>query len=278
VRSYLMEDPREDGRLTAKVDAAQWTDQYLSAFLAEGQPTGLRANGRVLEVGCGPGHLLAEVSRRRPDLLCVGVDLRAPRVTERGPRPGISFTVGRAEQLPFEDGRLDLVYCRFLLEYLTHPELAMAEMVRVCKPLGAILVQDLDGQLVNNYPTDPELDADLTAVLAALQPVGFDPYVGRRLYHLAHSSGLTGIAVKVEGYHVIAGPIPPEERSLWALKLAIARPAIVGALDDFRADAAIRRYLHYLDRADTLTFSTQFTVRGTVACRRREPTAFLLSR
>jgi hypothetical protein len=98
--------------------------------------------------------------------------------------------------------------------------------------------------------------------VAALAESGFDPYVGRKLFHLAKGAGLSDIAVAIDGYHVIAGQVEPEQRRNWALKLQIARPAITAALGENAAASAVDRFLTYLDRSDTLTFSTQFTVLG----------------
>jgi alcohol dehydrogenase class IV len=98
-------------------------------------------------------------------------------------------------------------------------------------------------------------------VLESLRATGFNPYVGRALYHHAYMAGLSNLKVQVEGYHVIAGNISAELRTQWALKIAIARPAIVAALSD-RSEAFIDRLLSYLDRPDTFTFSQQITVVG----------------
>src|SRR5256885_13262071 len=57
--------------------------------------------------------------------------------------------------MEFESNSFDLVYCRMLLQYLREKEQAVAEMTRVCKPGGTVLLQDLDGQLLWHYPEDP---------------------------------------------------------------------------------------------------------------------------
>jgi SAM-dependent methyltransferase len=256
-----MEDPREGRRLAAKVDTRDWAKRYLDESVLNGKHP-IRPSGAVLEVGCGPAVLLAEVNRRRPDLHCVGIDAGARRLAALERHPQVQLAAARAECLPFRDASFDLVYCRMVLEYLPAPERAIAEMVRVCRPDGTVLLQDLDGQLVQHYPPDANVDAAVSAVVTALATTGFDPHVGRRLFGLAQAAGLMDINVAMEGYHVIAGRIDPTRREQWVLKLGIAKPAIVAALGPVRADTAIQQFMDYLDRKDTLTFSTQFTVMG----------------
>lgn len=259
---YFMDSPEEAARLAAKVNAPEWVNTFLPQALAKAGPRSIPCHGSVLDVGCGPGVLLAEVSQQRPDLRCCGVDISFDRLAHARSHARVEVAVGRAEALPFPEGCFDLVFCRLVMEYLPVPEQAMAELIRVCRPGGSVLVQDLDGQLVNHYPPDPALDHDLTAIVTALAESGFDPYVGRKLFNLAKTAGLSDIAVAIDGYHVIAGQVEPEQRRNWALKLQIARPAIAAALGENAAASAVDRFLTYLDRSDTLTFSTQFTVLG----------------
>src|SRR5215510_7234540 len=61
--------------------------------------------GDLLDVGTGPGVLLVEISKRRPDLRLTGVDLSADMVSaaERNLRGIGAAKVGDAAELPFED-------------------------------------------------------------------------------------------------------------------------------------------------------------------------------
>ena len=132
-----MEDPREAGRLVAKVDATAWVDRYLLDVLATQKQASIPFGGAVLEVGCGTGIIIAEVSKNRPDLTCVGVDSSLRRLTDGHQWEKLSLTTANADKLPYNDCRFDAVYCRLMLEYLSHPEASLAEMFRVCKPGGS---------------------------------------------------------------------------------------------------------------------------------------------
>ncbi|WP_103535327.1 methyltransferase domain-containing protein [Streptomyces sp. SM11] len=260
---YLMEDRREVGRLVAKVDADAWVREYLAPVMPTGAP-------EVLDVGAGPGHIAQAVCRARPDSRVVAFDGNPERLAAGSGSPDGAALVrrcGDARELPFEDGVFDVVYSRLMLQYVAERGRAVAEMARVTKPGGVVVLFDLDGQLVWHDPVPPALSAVLDPVVAALEATGFDPHTGRRLYRLAREAGLTDLAVRVDPYHLIAGPIDPAEREQWHLKLDIARPAIARALGSSgAADEAVRIFLDHLDSEDTLTYSVAFTVTG-----RRKP-------
>ncbi len=165
--------------------------------------------------------------------------------------------------IDFASNSFDFVYSRMLMEYLKDKESAVKEMARVCKRGGTILLQDLDGQLLWHYPEDPVVQGTVEKVVRALAATGFDPFVGRKLFSLAYRAGLKNIDVQVECYHLIAGQIEPAILEQWELKLEIAGPQLARLLGSEReAREQSRRFLQYLCRPDTLTYSTVFTVTG----------------
>jgi SAM-dependent methyltransferase len=255
---YFMDDPREGQRLADKVEPEVWVARFVEPLLT---PT-----SRVLDVGCGPGVLAAAVAARCPAGCVVALDQSPERAQQADVRLapwGGRAVVADAAALPFADASFDLVYCRFLLEYLRDPGLAVREMARVCRPGGRVLLQDLDGQLVWHYPQDAELERQVTATLGVLASTGFDPFAGRKLWHYCFKAGLGQLSSSVEVYHHYAGPIDAENGRLWDLKLDIARPAAARALgSEAAADSLKARFLEYLERPDTFTYSNLVTVSG----------------
>lgn len=255
---YFMEDPREATRLESKVDASDWAHRYI----ASPDP----ASRRLLDVGCGPAALLSAAARLRPQDIVTGVDASKERLRFAADRVALLRNAdvlhACAMRLPFGDNHFDLVWTRFLLEYLPEPAGAIAEMVRVCRPGGEVLLQDLDGQLAWHDPLDERLGSRIERTLASLARTGFDPYIGRKLFRLARHAGLVDVRVDVEPYHLIAGQASANELALWRAKLEIARPSIQAALGDEEGGAAIASFVAHLEDPDTLTYCVQFTVRG----------------
>lgn len=259
--SYIMEDGREAQRLVSKVERHEWVADYLKMHL-----DGVE---RVLEVGCGPGHLITSLAEQEPTIYAFGVDQSQARLDASIGLFGIphncKLTVGNAYELPFEDNEFHLVYSRLMLQYLKQPQAAIAEMVRVCSPGGKVLLQDLDGQLLWHFPISEDFEVDLNRVIEYIATTGFDPAVGRKLYNFACLAGLRNVAVDIRPYHKIVGPIDSSSREHWKLKLAIALPLIEAALGSrSHAEDFTLRYLEQLDGEASLTYSVQFTVVGQV--------------
>ncbi len=256
---YIMEDPREAMRLELKVDPYAWVQKYLAGRIHGG--------AEILSVGCGPGVILRQGCALNASIRATGLDISAERVQEAKERnrgnEQANFVRGDAQAIDFASNSFDLVYARMLMEYLKDKEGAVKEMVRVCKPGGTVLLQDLDGQLLWHYPEDPVVQGTVEKVVRALSSTGFDPFVGRKLFSLAHGAGLKNIDVQVECYHLVAGQIQPAILEQWELKLEIAGPQLARLLGSEReAREQSRRFLEYLCRPDTLTYSTVFTVTG----------------
>jgi SAM-dependent methyltransferase len=259
---YIMEDSREARRLADKVDPQAWVDAYIAPHLTY--------PARILDIGCGPGTIAAQVARSIPHVHVTAVD-RSPRRARAAQDtlaglPNACAVQGDANALAFRDGTFDFVYTRFLLEYLPRPERTVAEMARVCRPGGIVMLQDVDGQFLQHYPPEPDLETAIRAALAGLASTGFDPLIGRKLFSLARTTGLAIRDMRIEAYHRIAGRPDASTRRAWELKLDIALPAMARALGSERDAADLKtRLLTYLGRDDTLTWSQLFTVWATVS-------------
>jgi SAM-dependent methyltransferase len=255
--TYLMEHPREAQRLLDKVDPEAWIAKFLEPHLA--------GVGSFLSVGCGPGVFLRELANAHPKMNVTGVDISSSRIHEADQRlSGLSnahVCVGDAMSLPFEANSFDVVFSRFLLEYLPDKQGAVREMARVCAPGGLVMLQDLDGQLIWHFPEDPNLQADTEHVLSHLAAGGFDPLVGRKLFSFCLGASLKGVRVHVDPYHLYAGSINEKELANWKAKLEIAQAQIKVALGSNKAAQDFSdRFLAYLGNPETLTYSCLFTV------------------
>ena len=106
-----------------------------------------RPADRVLEVGCGAGHLIARLPAGRG----FGLDLSEVlcRKTERRlGRPG-AVVQATAESLPFRSRAWSRLYCSEVLEHLADPRAALAEIRRVMAPAGIAVVSVPNEPLIN---------------------------------------------------------------------------------------------------------------------------------
>ena len=101
----------------------------------------------VLDVACGAADVAEQVAPNvrqvvgvdlTPALLALGADrLRAAGIGN------VLLQEGDAAALPFVDGSFDLVFCRAALHHFARPELQVAEMARVCRPDGRVVISDV---------------------------------------------------------------------------------------------------------------------------------------
>lgn len=134
--------------LTLKHLREQWWKRPFTEFLVDTLRP--RAGERILDVGCGTG--IAEVSLSRLRLSQVGlygVDLLVPRVqaaakAARGMNAHARYAAADATQLPFRDGVFDSSYCVAVLQHVGDVSAALAELARVTRPGGHILVVEPD--------------------------------------------------------------------------------------------------------------------------------------
>lgn len=149
--------------------------------------SGVKPMDTVLDVACGPGIVSCEFAKIAAKV--VGVDM-TPAMLETAQRRqtalglrNLVWEPADALRLPFADQTFDVVMTRYSFHHLLSPEAGFAEMIRVCKQGGVVLVADvaISEQKVANYDhleclRDP-------SHTHALTEVEFD-----RLYQ---SSGLT---------------------------------------------------------------------------------------
>jgi ubiquinone/menaquinone biosynthesis C-methylase UbiE len=96
---------------------------------------------RVLEVGCGQGHLTKRLADRGIDITGIDANPNAPEVAESDRVLHMS-----AEELDFEDESFDIILSVHAIEHIPPLSQALAEMARVLKPAG---------QALHIYPAEP---------------------------------------------------------------------------------------------------------------------------
>ena len=128
----------------------------------------------VVDIGCGVGDLLAEIRRRKPDVVVCGLDFSAKAVEVAAARfPDGKFVQHIIDEtLPYTAHSFDVVLCTDVLEHLDRPQTVAAELVRICRPGGVVVVVVPDGhvdQFLGHYWFWNE--ESLRAMLAEWNPV-----------------------------------------------------------------------------------------------------------
>src|SRR5215469_4759866 len=94
---------------------------------------------RLLDVGCGPGALTAELVRRTgPDAVTAAEPSASFAAAVRERLPGVDVRLSAAEQLPFPDGAFDAALAQLVVHFMTDPVQGLREMARVSRPGGVV--------------------------------------------------------------------------------------------------------------------------------------------
>ncbi|MCW3493557.1 class I SAM-dependent methyltransferase [Microbacterium sp. SSM24] len=124
--------------------AAEAYDRFMGRF---SQPLAVEFAGwvpiaqgaRVLDVGCGPGALLAALASRTPPDQLAGIDPSESFLTAARARfPWADLRHGSAEAIPFDDDDFDAALAQLVVHFMTDAAAGIAEMVRVTRPGGTI--------------------------------------------------------------------------------------------------------------------------------------------
>ena len=103
------------------------------------EAAGVRRGQTAVDVGCGPGALTAVLVDRLGAGSVVACDPSAPFVAECSARhPEVEVASGRAEAVPFESDRFDHAMAQLVLHFVSDPDAAAREMMRVVRPGGRV--------------------------------------------------------------------------------------------------------------------------------------------
>jgi SAM-dependent methyltransferase len=94
---------------------------------------------RVVDVGCGPGALTAELVRRTGAASVAAADPSEPFVAAvRRRYPGVDARVAPAESLPFPDSSFDSALAQLVVHFMRDPVAGLREMARVTRRGGTV--------------------------------------------------------------------------------------------------------------------------------------------
>ncbi len=112
-----------------------WSNRYYARLARKHGPS----QGRVLELGCGMGHLLEWLTDHYQVFGC-DINTWALAQAQHNVPQGQFLLLSGDDPYAFPEGVFDIVIAKHVVEHLTHPEQAITEMSRVLKPGGLLIL------------------------------------------------------------------------------------------------------------------------------------------
>ena len=179
----------------------------------------LKPDMTILDIGCGPGTLSADLATFVPQGKVIGLE-NAPAVLETARAiasqrgiANIEFVEGDVHNLAYPDNTFDVVHAHQVLQHVANPVHALKEMRRVAKPGGFVAAREADMLACFWYPESKGLTAYQKLYDRVYHSTGGEPNAGRRLHVWARLAGFEKHHVKATGGSWCYNT--PEEASWW---------------------------------------------------------------
>lgn len=176
----------------------------------------LQSGMSLLDVGCGPGSITADLATRVAPGPVVGIDV-AESVLEQASSAtaesgNVTIRSGDVYSLDFADDSFDVVYAHQVLQHLTDPVRALREMRRVTRTGGLVAVRDADYGGFFWEPAEPRLDRWMELYQEVTRRNGAEANAGRHLSRWVSEAGFTQVTITASTWHYATS----EERHWWA--------------------------------------------------------------
>lgn len=171
----------------------------------------------LLDVGCGPGTISADLARFVAPGMVTAVD-RSPDVVrlaesafEDEAIANLTFGVDDVYGLSFEDQRFDVVYAHQVLQHLSDPVAALIEMRRVLRDDAILAVRDADFAAFAWAPDDDRLTRWMDLYHRVARANDAEPDAGRYLAGWVRAAGFHSLQVTSSNWTYATA----EDRSWW---------------------------------------------------------------
>lgn len=182
----------------------------------------LRPGLSLLDVGCGPGTITADLAALVAPGTVTAIDSEPAILEEARTVAGargittVRFEVADAHHLPYEDTCFDVVHAHQVLQHLADPVAALRELRRVCRPAGVVAARDGDYGGFVWAPADPLLDRWQELYRAVARANGGEPDGGRLLVDWARRAGFSRVEASASAWVYASA----EERAWWGASWA----------------------------------------------------------
>ena len=216
-----------------------WTDTFTEFLVETLRP---RAGKRILDVGCGTG--IGEISLARMRLSQVelfGVDLVLERVkaaaeAARGINARVNYAAADATSLPFGDGLFDSTYCVAVLQHIRDVGSAVAELARVTRRGGRLLIVEPDNAARYWFSSIPSgmqafaMGERFFSALGAARGESAAAQTGPLVTGLLRVHGIQPVSVQL--FPVTVSHLGTPDRRLWDARREAITAAIAKAPDE----------------------------------------------
>jgi phospholipid N-methyltransferase len=164
----------------------------------------------VLEAGCGVGAQTKIIAPKNADSTFISIDISADsisearRVLETSRIKNVELRQADIYNLPFQNEHFDGIIVCFVLEHLNSPIQALNELKRVLKKGGTMMVIEGDHGSTFFYPDSEYAHSAIDCQVLLQRQSGGNSNIGRELYPLLKSIGLSAISVSPRMVYVDA--------------------------------------------------------------------------
>jgi len=191
--------------------ARDWMSQRTAAEAADFLIPHLRPGMRLLDCGCGPGSISADLASLVAPGTVIGIDIEPRQLdvaralaADRGV-DNVEFQLANIYDLPFPESSFDAVFAHTAVEHLAKPRLAFAEVRRILKPGGIFGVRDPDYSTWRMEPVTARV-RDFGDCVRRVQEInGGSPYYAPRQRKLLLDAGFARSEGGATAMHA-AGP------------------------------------------------------------------------
>lgn len=155
----------------------------------------------ILDVGCGPGTITADLAALTTQGKVIGCDAvegvlqQASQYAASRGLTNVAFQKADANALPFDDNTFDIVHCHQVLQHVKNPVAVLKEMRRVTKSGGVVAAREADYKTFAWYPERPEIARWMELYQKVARANGGEPNSGRYCHVWAKAAGFEPDAI-----------------------------------------------------------------------------------
>lgn len=200
------------GHAAPVLQSHRWRTVENSAAYLIGE---LRPGVSVLDVGCGPGTITADLAARVAPGPVLGID-PAAEVIDAAARDHhaehLTFQAVDVHDLDPAEERFDVVHAHQVLQHVADPAATLAAMRALCRPGGVVAARDADYAAMTWWPDVAGLHEWLAIYRTVARSDGGEPDAGRRLKSWALAAGFETVTATASTWCFTE----PEDREWWS--------------------------------------------------------------